>query len=383
MKLYEFMARRNWPRTYSGKILLVSFIGVHVPMIGAVTWVLLGDTTPFTEQLDVLAAMLVATLLGTAGTMFVMRALLAPVHAATRAADGYLRERKTPRLPTRYGDGAGVLMASVQECITRLDNALTAEELQRQRIEQDHAAKFRMLAGMKHDFRTPLTHILGFAELMKSETIGPLGGDAYRKYAATIGKSGRDLLQTLQSVLDLSDAQTRGQLAEDSDDVDLTALAQQAVSLEHLLAEKRGVRVTLSAPDTLTVRTEPKIAKNLFGALLQAGIAGSPQDGQVRLRVSGTPEAPQLELRSVAGRLSLEDVPAEMIDQIGAIRSGTGSAAASPETSTPMTLRISLIDTLCRAVGAQLRLEQTEAPGFVLRVTLASTQVPVAALAAE
>ncbi|MGR3609695.1 MAG: hypothetical protein ACU0BN_12690, partial [Sulfitobacter sp.] len=85
MKIYETLARGNFPKTYTGKILLVSFIGVHVPMFGAVTYVLLADTKPFLEQLDVLGAMLLATLIGTGGTMFVMKELLAPVRAASEA----------------------------------------------------------------------------------------------------------------------------------------------------------------------------------------------------------------------------------------------------------------------------------------------------------
>ena len=75
MKIYETLARGNFPKTYTGKILLVSFIGVHVPMFGAVAYVLLADTKPFLEQLDVLSAMLLATLIGTGGTMFVMKEL--------------------------------------------------------------------------------------------------------------------------------------------------------------------------------------------------------------------------------------------------------------------------------------------------------------------
>lgn len=379
MKIYEFLARRNWPRTYTGKILFVSFLGVHVPMFGAVTYVLVADPTPFVEQLDVLGAMLVATLLGTAATMFVMTALLAPVRAATDAANGYLRHRRTPRLPTRYTDGAGVLMASIQECITRLDGALTTSELQRQQIELDHAAKFKTLAGMKHDFRTPLTVILGFSELMKAEAIGPLGSDAYRKYVATIGKSGHDLLATLQSVLDLSDAEAQGQLAEDSEDFDLSAMAEEAVALEHLHAEKRDVTVELAGAPGVTAHAVPKAAKNLLGALLQCAISGTPVGGRVTLEME---RDASFTVRAHAGLLSLEDVPAELTHFFGSLKSSTGSLAISPETSTPMTLRISLIETLCRAVGARFSMGQVEGEGFRMKVELEPRAVPTA-IAAE
>lgn len=196
MKIYETLARGNFPKTYTGKILLVSFIGVHVPMFGAVTYVLLADTKPFLEQLDVLGAMLLATLIGTGGTMFVMKELLAPVRAASEAADQYLRNRQIPRLPTKYTDSAGVLMASVQECVTRLDASLSSTEGRYQQLERDHSEQFKTLAGMKHDFRTPLTQILGFASLMKAEAIGPIGNTTYQSFVQKIGASGQQLLET-------------------------------------------------------------------------------------------------------------------------------------------------------------------------------------------
>lgn len=380
MKIYEFLAKRNWPGSYSGKILLVSFIGVHVPMFGAVAYALTADSTPFMEQIDVLIAMLIATLVGTGGTMFVMNALLAPVVAATNAADGYLREGKTPRLPTTYTDSAGVLMSSVQECITRLDSSLTSSELARRQIAHEHSSKFRILAGMKHDFRTPLTRILGFAELMKSEAIGPVGDEAYRKFAATIGDSGRELLQTLQSVLDLSDAQSRSQLAEDSEVFDLADMAHEAISLEHFHAQKRGVNIELVAPETLQICTVPTAAKNILSTMLQTAIDGNVRGAQVRMELDGERGTACISVLAVGGQLTLEDVPAELQHFFQKLPSGTGSKTLRPETSTPMTLRMSLLETLTRAIGAEFSLDQCER-GWEMRVLIRPQPVvvPVAA----
>lgn len=383
MKMYEFFARRNWPRTYTGKILLVSFLGVHVPMFGAVTYALMWDPAPLSQQIGILIAMLVATLLGTCATMFVMNALLAPVQAATRAADGYLRERKLPRLPTRYDDSAGVLMASVQECITRLDSALEATEFQRAELERDHANKFRMLAGMRHDFRTPLTHILGFAKLMKSEAIGPLGNKAYHSYLDKIGNSGRDLLQTLQSVLDLSDTEAHRQLDEDSEDFDLVASARDAVSLEHLHAESRNVSVRLESPAQLDVHTVKSAARNLLGALLDAAIMAAPDGAKVTLNVFEQGHAARMTAKCHGGELRLEDVPSNLRHLLGALSSSAGGQVETALTATPMTIRLTLIATLAKAIGAEITLQQTAGDGFTVMVTLPERPANFAAIAAE
>ena len=382
MKIYETLARGNFPKTYTGKILLVSFIGVHVPMFGAVAYVLLADTKPFLEQLDVLSAMLLATLIGTGGTMFVMKELLAPVRAASEAADLYLRNRQIPRLPTKYTDSAGVLMSSVQECVTRLDASLSLTEGRYHQLERDHSEQFRTLSGMKHDFRTPLTQILGFASLMKAEAIGPIGNTTYQSFVQKIGASGQQLLETLNSVIDLSDSQSLSQIGQDSEHLDLVALARDAVNIEHMHAEMRNVEVEVRAPAELELFTVKSVAKNLTEAMLHAAISITPTHGAVSLAIEATQTGACLLVESCGGQLSLEDVPPKLATGLGGLKSGAGTLSATPESSTPMTLRLSLIDTLCRSVGAQIRLTQTEGVSFSMHVELDAATSEMLSLAA-
>mgnify|MGYP003674091307 FL=1 len=382
MKIYETLARGNFPKTYTGKILLVSFIGVHVPMFGAVAYVLLADTKPFLEQLDVLGAMLLATLIGTGGTMFVMKELLAPVRAASEAADLYLRNRQIPRLPTKYTDAAGVLMSSVQECVTRLDASLSLTEGRYHQLERDHSEQFRTLSGMKHDFRTPLTQILGFASLMKAEAIGPIGNTTYQSFVQKIGASGQQLLETLNSLIDLSDSQSLSQIGQDSEHLDLVALARDAVNIEHMHAEMRNVEVEVRAPAELELFTVKSVAKNLTEAMLHAAISITPTHGAVSLAIEATQTGACLLVESCGGQLSLEDVPPKLARDLDGLKSGAGTLSATPDSSTPMTLRLSLIDTLCRSVGAQIRLTQTEGVSFSMHVELDAATSEMLSLAA-
>ena len=382
MKIYETLARGNFPKTYTGKILLVSFIGVHVPMFGAVAYVLLADTKPFLEQLDVLGAMLLATLIGTGGTMFVMKELLAPVRAASEAADLYLRNRQIPRLPTKYTDAAGVLMSSVQECVTRLDASLSLTEGRYHQLERDHSEQFRTLSGMKHDFRTPLTQILGFASLMKAEAIGPIGNTTYQSFVQKIGASGQQLLETLNSVIDLSDSQSLSQIGQDSEHLDLVALARDAVNIEHMHAEMRNVEVEVRAPAELKLFTVKSVAKNLTEAMLHAAISITPTHGAVSLAIEASETGACLLVESCGGQLSLEDVPPKLARDLDGLKSGAGTLSATPDSSTPMTLRLSLIDTLCRSVGAQIRLTQTEGVSFSMHVELDAATSEMLSLAA-
>ncbi|OWU83393.1 hypothetical protein ATO6_18210 [Oceanicola sp. 22II-s10i] len=381
MRTYEFLARKNFPRTYTGKVLFVSFVGVHVPMFGAVTYALLADNTPFMEQIDVLIAMLVATLVGTAGTMFLMNELLAPVRVASDAARDYLETGRTPRLPTRYTDGAGVLLASTQEAITRLDGAVTTAEAQRDRIAQHHNARFSALAGMSHDFRTPLTVIQGFAQLMKSEAISPYGGAAYRDVAKSIEGSSEQLMSTLQAVLDLSQAEARTEFDATSESLDIVRLADRAVSQSHFHADRRGVRVAVTAPEVLFHDTSGEAFGDLVGAMLQAGISAVPEGGEVGLDLESIGGTSRIRMTAFDAALSVEDVPVSLKHTIGGLSRANGDVVRGTGHTTPMTLRLSLIESFCHAMNGKVRLEQSD-DGFSLTVDLLGSEESLA-IAAE
>ena len=361
MQLYLFLDRIGWPRSYLGKILFISFVGVHIPMIGAVSFVLLADTTPIAEQLDVLVAMLLATLIGTAATMLSMRALLSPVRQATHAMDRYLREKETPMLPARLEDEAGILMASIQEGITRLDSALAAAELHHRQMREAHTSKFELLSGMGHEFRTPLNHILGFAELMKAEAMGPLGEPAYRQFVSTIGESGQQLLSVLQSVLELSETEAADAAGTEFWDTDIVRLTGEAVALEHLHAEKKEVVVRQAGVAAANALVDRDAAKQAVSVLLQIAIECSGPGDVIDVIVDdlGCDQGGELTvaIRDRGRALVLEDVPPELRPQVAGLKSYVGGSVfgeASKLSSSPTAVRLSLVASLARLLGAKL-----------------------------
>ena len=72
------------------------------------------------------------------------------------------------------------------------------------RAERANRAKSEFLANMSHELRTPLNAVIGFSEIIRDETGGPVGNDRYREYAKDINDSGRHLLDLINDILDLS-----------------------------------------------------------------------------------------------------------------------------------------------------------------------------------
>jgi len=71
-----------------------------------------------------------------------------------------------------------------------------------EQMEALDSANQSLLETLSHDLRTPLNTIIGFADMMDQEILGPMKNSEYRSYAEDICKSGRSMLEILNDLLD-------------------------------------------------------------------------------------------------------------------------------------------------------------------------------------
>jgi hypothetical protein len=128
LKTYASLARIGFPKSYSGKIMLVVFAGTQLPLVVLVLYLLLASPGGLGTHSGVLAALLIATLLGFVATLFALGALLVPVRLASSSLTAYLDERRKPELPIGFSDEAGRLMADVQHALDHLDSTIRSLE---------------------------------------------------------------------------------------------------------------------------------------------------------------------------------------------------------------------------------------------------------------
>ena len=67
---------------------------------------------------------LLATLVGTAHTLYALHNLLAPVTLTFLALREYLSKKTLPSLPTKFTDEAGILMADTSHTINKLNEVI-------------------------------------------------------------------------------------------------------------------------------------------------------------------------------------------------------------------------------------------------------------------
>jgi len=121
LSTYALLSRLGFPKSYRGKIFCITFVGMHVPTVALVLYLLLSSHVGWGLALGVLGLLLVVTLAGTAATLYALNGLLAPVRLACSSLREYVDSNKVPDLPIEFADEAGRLMADVQYAIDSLD----------------------------------------------------------------------------------------------------------------------------------------------------------------------------------------------------------------------------------------------------------------------
>ncbi|MFB0611618.1 PAS domain-containing sensor histidine kinase [Aurantiacibacter poecillastricola] len=180
---------------------------------------------------------------------------------------------------------AGVPLPDGNGLLTVLDvtDSTKAEEALRERnqaLEEADAVKTQFLANMSYEFRTPLTSIGGFAELLQSGVAGELS-DQGKEYIAAIIASVERLSQQIESVLDLTQSEA-GLLPMATETVDLLSFATQVVRAREDAIEAKNITLDLRGDKSAgTVEGDPRQLGRAIGNLLDNAIDATPANGRI------------------------------------------------------------------------------------------------------
>lgn len=151
--------------------------------------------------------------------------------------------------------------------------------------ESANTVKTQFLANMSHELRTPLNAVLGFIDMMRLETFGPLGHDKYREYSSDIHTSASHLLTLISDILDVSKIEA-GKMDLSDECIHLADLAETCRKLLDYRAKEKGValntEIALNLPE---LRGDDVRIKQIVLNLLTNAIKFTPAGGQVTLRM--------------------------------------------------------------------------------------------------
>jgi signal transduction histidine kinase len=180
---------------------------------------------------------------------------------------------------------AGVPLPDGNGLLTVLDitDSQKAEAALRERtaaLEEADAMKTRFLANMSYEFRTPLTSIGGFAELLQAGLGGTLSAQGQEYVDAILSSVGR-LGEQIESVLDLSQSEA-GMLPLASEEIELLPFMTRLVEARAQRIRDDGQTLDLRGDKGAgrIVGDKRRLARAL-GHLLDNAISATPRGGRI------------------------------------------------------------------------------------------------------
>lgn len=242
--------------------------------------------------------------------------------------------------------------------------------IKRRQAEQASQAKGRFISGMSHEFRTPLTSIMGYVDLL---TQRPEAWEGALDYLAAIERGARHLLSLIENVLDEARLEVN-ELVISAVPTDLARLAQDLLLIFESLAVQKNLTFDLRLQGDLPQSVEldsvrlRQVLINLIGNALKFTDTGGVSleldwnDNQLSAVVADTgPGIPEADLQRIFE-------PFQTIRQIGHEGAGLG-----------LTISTQLIELM----GGELSVSSTLGRGSRFKVKLPAKQLSEPAFIAE
>ncbi|MES2848493.1 MAG: ATP-binding protein [Bacteroidota bacterium] len=173
----------------------------------------------------------------------------------------------------------------------KLKSQLNFEQLEAKRIKELDTVKTQLYTNITHEFRTPLTVILGMAQQVKNNPPVHLenGMDM-------IIRNGESLLNLVNEMLDLSKLET-GKMQLQLLNGDVINFLRYIVESFHSLAESQKKQLHfLSEMDALHTAYDPEKLRQIIANLLSNALKFTPERGNIYISITGqaVPGSPDL-----------------------------------------------------------------------------------------
>jgi signal transduction histidine kinase len=136
--------------------------------------------------------------------------------------------------------------------------------------------KNMFIASASHDLKTPLTSIIGWAEMLEDEALD----DDARPMVVTIGRSAMRMLAMIDDLLGAAQVMA-GELRLERAPADFAGLLRHAVEAIEPVATAGGVTVELDGPASLVAFVDERRVLQILDNLLSNAVKYSPDGGSV------------------------------------------------------------------------------------------------------
>ena len=223
----------------------------------------------------------ICIIIGLLVSYFFARKMSIPISTLDRITQRVAEGDLSARAEIATGDEVESLANSFNRMTESLQKSQQELIAAREAAEASSQAKSQLLANMSHEIRTPMNGVLGMTELLLNT---PLTGSQQR-FAETIHRSGKILLNILNDILDFSKLEL-GKLTLESIPFDLNQIIEELLALFAENARSKGLELAcgLSADTPTALLGDPVRLRQVLTNLVNNAIKFTDQ-GEVMLYI--------------------------------------------------------------------------------------------------
>ncbi|MBJ6987327.1 MULTISPECIES: PAS domain-containing sensor histidine kinase [unclassified Devosia] len=245
----------------------------------------------------------------------------------------------------------------------RHEQRLLARKYHEEKLKAEAAsrAKTNFLAHLSHDIRTPLNHIIGFADLMQMQISGPLGDERYVEYSRTIKNSGEILLNSFAAILDLAELEG-GQKALRHDPVLLDEVVQSVVARFKPQTQRAGIHFIVGPHTGAVLRGDRLGLTRMLGNIMDNAVRFTKTGGQITLATFAADDGVVIEISDTGIGMSEERL--STLSQPFAMGDATFTRTSGPG------LGISIARAIAELSGGHIAIDSSPSLGTTVAISL-------------
>ncbi len=275
-------------------------------------------------------------------------------------------------------DYATVPLPDGQTMVTFVDVTDTVQ-VQRALVERNEALiaadalKNTFIHHVSYELRSPLTNIMGFAQLLGDVRVGPLS-DKQHEYVGYIMQSSAQLLTIVNDILDLSSIDA-GILELDFGEVDVNEIVNSAVMALADRVEEAHIALTLDlAPDAGSFIADASRIRQVLINLIGNAIAFSNQNGRVTVSARRSDSAIEFAVADEGPGIPREFIPSAF-DRFSSMPRGEARGGVG--------LGLSIVRSFAGLHGGTVEIESEEGHGATVILRLPIRPPAATSVAAE
>ena len=265
-----------------------------------------------------------------------------------------------------------------EETTHRLRNRVEASERGRQEVEQrnrtlieqnrrlhiESRANARFLANMSHELRTPMNAIIGFTSILLEDT-GLQLSDRHRRNLERVSRNGKELLQLINNVLDLSKLDS-GRMEVFSEAAEIRDIIERAIIVVEPLKHGKPLDVKIDVAESIpTLRTDRTKLQQILINLLSNALKFTPK-GEIRVSATGVDrDRVRISVSDTGVGIAEQDIP-KVFEEFRQLRS-PGSAGGS---GLGLTITLRMVELLGGEISVTSRLGEGSAFSVIIPLSI-------------